>query len=80
MAESEIKIEVNIDALTIGDLELLDRAGTKELAPRELVGLLDRLVVGGVRHLPLSSMSNVATAIGDAIKHETQGEASAAGS
>ena len=51
---SEIEIAVNLDAFMIGDLHTLDRG--QDRSPKALVGLLERVVVGGARHLPLRSI------------------------
>ena len=49
----EIKIEINLDAVTFGDFEKFGGSG---LGSTDLVAFLDRVVVGGVRHLPLTMM------------------------
>lgn len=61
MAETEIRI--NLDALAIGDLETLDKAGRNELPIAVLVDLLDRIVEGGVRHLPLTALPQIVQAL-----------------
>jgi len=64
MAE-EIKIVVNLDAMTFGDMELL---GSGKAPVSDMIAILDRVVVGGVRHLPLTAMKSIM----DAIKAETE--------
>ena len=49
----EIKVEINLDAVTFGDFEKFSGSG---LGSTDLVAFLDRVVVGGVRHLPLTMM------------------------
>lgn len=54
-----VKIVIDLDQITIGDLPLLDRLGKGEADPEEILGILDRVVEGGVQHLPLSMMSEI---------------------
>ena len=61
-------IKVDMDLLLIGDLETLDRAASKKLPTSELIKFLDRIVVGGVRHLPLTRLSDITDALGEAVK------------
>lgn len=49
----EIKVEINLEAVTFGDFEKFGGSG---LDTSDLVAFLDRVVVGGVRHLPLTMM------------------------
>jgi len=44
----EIKFEIDLDALEIDDLEVLDRS-KPETTMHDLLNVLDRLVIGGVR-------------------------------
>ncbi len=57
MASIEIKVDVN--AMTLGDLEIIDKAQRKEANLTELLDLLDRVVVGGARHLPLTALDAI---------------------
>lgn len=61
------KIVVNLDGLTIGDLELFEKWQNKEVKIKDMLDMLDRAVKGGVRHLPLSSMKEILQAITDAV-------------
>lgn len=63
---SQLEVIVSLDELTIGDLRTLDR-GEKQTG-KALVTLLDRVVVGGARHLPLRSVR----AIGEQLKVEME--------
>lgn len=58
-----MEIHVNLEALTIGDLETLDAAARGELPMARLVDLLDRVVEGGVRHLPLTALPEITRAL-----------------
>lgn len=58
-----MEIKVTLENLTIGDLEVLDRASRNELRPGELLDFLDRVVVGGARSLPLSALGDVVQAL-----------------
>jgi hypothetical protein len=60
-------IKVQLDALTIGDLERMDAAARGEVPMSQLIDLLDRVVVGGVRHLPLTALSDIIAALSAAI-------------
>lgn len=55
----KLEVDVNLDALTIGDLETIDKSRRGELAVAEMLDLLDRVVVGGARHLPLRAMRDI---------------------
>jgi hypothetical protein len=55
-------IKINPDALTIGDIALFmgADAGTDASAMMpKIIDMLERVVVGGVRHLPATSLSDV---------------------
>lgn len=71
-----VKIEIDLDKMTIGDLETLDKAGAGKLGPAALVEFLDRLVIGGARQLPFTQLSAVVKAVGEAIQARVQGEVS----
>ena len=58
-------IRVDISKLTIGDLERLDAASRGDISG--LVELLDRVVEGGARHLPLAAMREIVRALNDEI-------------
>jgi hypothetical protein len=60
-------VQIDLEHLLIGDLEFLERAGNKDLPPSELVDFLDRVVVGGVRHLPLGRLVSIVEALGEAV-------------
>lgn len=66
-----IEIKIDLDNLTIGDLETLDSAGRRELPMKDMIAFLERVVVGGVRHLPLSRMGAIIDALGEAIGEAT---------
>lgn len=60
-------IEIDLDKLTIGDLELIDRWRSTELPLTDRVKLLDRVVKGGVKHLPLKLYATALDKLGDAV-------------
>lgn len=62
-----MEIKVTLENLTIGDLEVLERASRNELRPGELLDFLDRVVIGGVRSLPLSTLGDVVQALAAAL-------------
>lgn len=62
-----IEVEIDLDGLLIGDLELLDKAKDGDLPAKEMVGFLDRIVKGGVRHLPMRYLGVIIEQLGDAI-------------
>lgn len=66
-ANGEEPLAVDMDLLLIGDLETLDRASSKKLPTSELIVFLDRIVVGGVRHLPLRRLGDIIEALGNAV-------------
>jgi len=66
MAEEQIKIVVNLDALTIGDLEEIDEAVRGDDVPiKRMIDILDRIVDGDIRALPLSSLRDIMAAVRD---------------
>lgn len=66
-AKKPIEIEIDLDGLLIGDLEVLDRAKDGNLPMKDLITFLDRVVVGGVKHLPMRYFSVIVDELGDAI-------------
>ena len=66
-AKKLIEIEIDLDGLLIGDLEVLDRAKDGNLPMKDLITFLDRVVVGGVKHLPMRYFSLIVDKLGDAI-------------
>lgn len=61
-----VEISVDLDSLKIGDLRTLEMSdGT---SPKLLVDLLDRIIEGGARHLPLRSIRY----IGQELKSEME--------
>lgn len=60
-------VEINFDNLTIGDLELIDKAGRRDLPISDMLDLLDRIVVGGARQLPLAHMQAIFSALNEKI-------------
>ena len=56
-------ITVDLSGMTIGDLAMFDAMSKKELSMSEMVTFLDRLVVGGARHLPLARLREVMAAV-----------------
>jgi hypothetical protein len=62
-----VEIRANLDMLEIGDLELLERAGKKDLSYKEQIALLDRVIVGGARKLPLKEYGRAVEAVMSAV-------------
>lgn len=52
-------ITIDLSKLVIADLETLDKASRNELPVKEMLDLLDRVVIGGARHLPLEAMATI---------------------
>jgi len=63
-----LKISVDIERMTIGDLELLDRAGRNELPVPELIDFLDRIVVEDVRALPFTALTQITDELRKAVE------------
>ena len=61
------EITISLNNLTFGDLEKLDKAARNELTPAELIELLDRVVEGDVRVLPLTTMPDIIAALSEAM-------------
>ena len=62
-----MEVHVNLDNLTFGDLETLEKADTKELSASELNELLSRALDQDVRGMPLSLMRDILSALTEAI-------------
>ena len=61
------KVVVNLDNLTFGDLEVLDRWQTGGGSIKDMLDILDKAVEGGVRNLPLTAMKDITQAIQAAV-------------
>ncbi len=66
LQEPVIRLQVDTTKLTIGDQELLLRLGgtttndaSALILQADAIALLDRIVVGGVKHLPLAELPDV---------------------
>lgn len=66
-----VEVVIDLDGLLIGDLEVLDRAKDGNLPMKELIAFLDRVVVDGVKHLPMRYFSTIIDQLGDAIAEST---------
>ncbi len=72
MTESnKITVTVEIENMTIGDLELLDQAGRNELPASDLVAFLDRIVVEDARSLPITTLPQIVQALQEAVEQST---------
>jgi hypothetical protein len=73
MANREIKID--LDKLTIGDIELLAKAGEGGADIKDMLDLLDKIVEGGARHRPITElryiMAELNKLISEAMNPET---------
>jgi len=70
--DDTIKLTVDVDRLTLGDLELFDKFSEGNTKATELLDFLQRIVVGtDIRTLPLSRMQDVMTAVSAAITQVT---------
>lgn len=76
----QVEIVVNLDKLLIGDLRTLDRAGRRDLPTGELIDFLDKIVEGGVSHLPLYRLNEITDALGEAVTQSTNPKNSKPGS
>lgn len=65
--QTELTITIDIEQMTIGDLELLERAGKNELKMTELIDFLDRVVLEDVRLLPITELGTVVQALNAAV-------------
>ena len=69
------EILINLDNLLIGDLEKIDKASRNELPITELVEMLDKVVDGGVRHLPVTVLNDITKALTEAVTAAANPEA-----
>jgi hypothetical protein len=64
----QLGITINLDQMTIGDLELMDNLSSKDARPRDLVDFLARVVVGAdVRKLPMKALWPILDAVNSEI-------------
>ena len=70
---AEVGIEIDLDQLFIDDLELLDGLAAERIAGTDLLDLLDRVVVGGVRGrgLRFTQMKEIGAALMAAMNDAT---------
>jgi len=61
-------IQIDLAGMKIKDLELFEKAVSRNMSQTELLGLLDRVVVGGARELPLTELNNVMDALTKAME------------
>lgn len=74
-----INIDIDLTNMLIGDLETIDKAGRNELPITELIDVLDRVVVGGARHLPVTVINDITTALMEEITAVANPESAEAG-
>ena len=70
----EIKVEVSWDHLDLDDLLLLeDFQAKRNINPIQMVGFLNRVIVGGIRgkHYPMDAMGALFDAVFEAINRES---------
>ena len=82
MSEQTITVEINRDAIQdmpIEALELFEKAASGQLSAREMLDLLDGIVVGGCRGrgFKMRDLSAITAAISAAFRAETTGGAGA---
>lgn len=65
-----MEIKVNLDNLTIGDLEMFELWATGSAKMRDLIPLLDRIVESEVpvRQMPAKNLKSILEAIGEQLK------------
>ncbi len=73
-----VTIQVNVDEMTIGDLELLEKWAVnskkegvligEEISVREVIAFLDRIIVGGVRQYKVTELGSIMEAVTKQIK------------
>lgn len=53
-----LHVALNLDGLTLGDLEMLDSYSDTDNPPpmRDILALLNKIVVGGVRDIPVTKL------------------------
>lgn len=59
------KVEVDLSGLTIEDLIFIEAMGAGTAKAADMVAWLDRVVVGGARHRPLTDLQQIVEAISD---------------
>lgn len=67
-AETPVQFDIKIDthALTFGDIEMAMQFENGDVPVAQVIPFLNRVVVGGVRHLPLDAMPAIMEALTDA--------------
>lgn len=61
--ESDIKIDVHLERLTIGDLEVFDKFSRNETTLTEMIDFLQRVIDGDVRSMPMTSLASIMEAV-----------------
>jgi len=62
-----LTIDVNIDELTVIDLEVIDKATRGEATLSDEIAIFERVVVGGARHLRASDIRKIRDTILEAL-------------
>ena len=62
-----LTIDVNIDELTVIDLEVIDKATRGEATLSDEIAIFERVVVGGVRHLRASDIRKIRDTVLEAL-------------
>jgi hypothetical protein len=65
--ESESAINVHLERLTIGDLEVLEKFSRRDTTATELIDFLERIVDEDVRSLPLTDMGAIIEAVNESV-------------
>lgn len=63
----DLEIKIDLSSMTFGDLEDAMKWQGGRVGP-EVIPLLNRIVVGGVRHIPIRYMSQIMEAVNNAIQ------------
>lgn len=63
-----LEIQVNLEGLTFDDLQILEEVSGKDVSFKQMKAVLDKVVVGGVGHLPVTLMPQIAEVLKVKIK------------
>lgn len=74
MSDKQISVTVDIEKMTIGDLELMEKATGNELSATEMVSFLDRIVEEDVRAMPITALNDIIVALNKAIAASAEPE------
>jgi hypothetical protein len=72
----ELRLDVDRSKITLGDLRFIAQmSGNKSMSPEtmeRMFDMLERVIVGGIEHIPYDALPQVMEAVSSALNPETE--------